>query len=146
MALTPNYTPQFPYRGAQIILTSDRVVMHSKGDAIFLFGKRAIGLSSPGRVNIDTAEGTTVNAPEIELGLNAKTKGEPVAKARTLANLLNDLLSDLERTATALSNLSASGLEESVVDIVKESAKLKGKCVTIRSQLENIKSNVTYTI
>jgi len=147
MASDPNiYIPSFPYKGAQIVVTSDRVVIYSKNDSIFLFGKKAIGLSSPGRINIDTNEGTTVNAPEIELGLNAKVDGEPITKATTLITLLADLLVSLESSANSLSNLSATALDESIVDIVKDASNLRGKCNTVRSRLQEVMSKITYTL
>jgi hypothetical protein len=140
------YLPQFPYTGPQVIISSDRVVVHSKGDSIFLFGKNAIGLSSPGRVNIDTQTGTTINAPEIELGLRAKQVGQPVTKADTLVELLDTVLKELEATAIALSNLSQTNLQQSIVDLVKTSSKLQGTCTRVRNKLVNVKSKTTYTL
>lgn len=139
------YIPQFPYKGEQIILTSGRVIVHSKGDSIFLFGKNAIGLSSPGAVNIDSKIGTTINAPIIELGLQAKPEGEPVTKANTLAKDLGLLLSKLAATADALSNLSDSNFAEAVVDVVSKASSLKSTCISISGSLDNIKSQVSYT-
>lgn len=140
------YLPQFPYTGPQILISSDRVVVHSKGDSIFLFGKSAIGLSSPGRINIDTQTGTTINAPEIELGLRASQVGQPVVKGTTLVELLDSLLTDLEKTATALSHLSQTNLQESIVDLVKISTKLQGTCNRVKKKLPKVKSKTTYTL
>ena len=140
-----NYIPLFPYKGRQILITSDRVVLHAKNDAIFFFGKQAIGLSSPGRVNIDTGTGTTINAPEIELGLQAKSLGQPIVKAQSLIEILSALLTDLQKASEALSNISDTGLEESLPDIVKSTEKLKGTCARLKVELGSIKSNITYT-
>ena len=140
-----NYIPLFPYKGRQILITSDRVVLHAKNDAIFFFGKQAIGLSSPGRVNIDTGTGTTINAPEIELGLQAKSLGQPIVKAQSLIEILSALLIDLQKASEALSNISDTGLEESLPDIVKSTEKLKGTCARLKVELGSIKSNITYT-
>lgn len=137
-----NYTPIFPYKGAQIILTSDRVVVHSEQDAIFLFGKKAVGLSSVGRVNIDTKEGVTINAPEIELGLSAKEVGEPVAKADTTIAVLRTLIGSLKRVAVALQGYGTDG---SIPAIVSTAKVLEGACDIASSSLENIKSKVTST-
>lgn len=143
--MATTYIPQFPYPGPQIYVGSNRVILHAKNDAIFLFGKSAISLSSPGRVNIDTKEGTTINAPEIELGIEAKIKGEPVVKALTLITILKKLIRDLEKTSNALSVISKTGLEASVVDIASAAESLSKTCVSLRNQLNSIKSKITYT-
>lgn len=146
MSTASPYIPTFPFTGPQIILTSDRIVLHSRGDSIFLFGKNAIGLSSPGRINIDTATGTTINAPEIELGLSAKQKGQPVTKADSLVDLLDQLIKDLTTTADALSHLSDTNFQQSVIDVVARASKLKGTCTQVRSKLSTVKSKTTYTL
>lgn len=140
-----NYIPLFPYKGRQVLITSDRVVLHAKNDAIFLFGKQAIGLSSPGRVNIDTGTGTTINAPEIELGLQAKTLGQPVVKAQALIEILTPLLSDLLKASQALSNMSETGFAESLPQVVKSTEKLALTCNRLQVELNSIKSKITFT-
>ena len=47
------YKPEFPYLGEQIIINSGRVILNSKDDSVFLFGKKAIGFSSAGTINFD---------------------------------------------------------------------------------------------
>jgi hypothetical protein len=60
--------PAFPFKEKQIILTSNRVMIHSNSDAIFLFGKGAVSLSSPQTINLDSKERVLINSPKIELG------------------------------------------------------------------------------
>lgn len=136
------YIPSFPYQGSQILISSDRVVLHSEDDSIFLFGKKAIGLSSVGRVNIDTKEGTTINAPEIELGLQARTVGEPVAKATAIVDKLSRVLNDLSQVAQALQSIT---LEGSTPAIIATSTVLAETCKSVSDSLSEIKSTVTYT-
>lgn len=132
------YIPEFPYKKPQLLFTSNRVVLHAKKDSVFLFGKKAIGLSTPGRFNVDAGEGTTFNSPEIELGLEAKKKGEPVAKATTLVTVLNDLTTVLQRLATALAS-------QNKVVIAQESGLVAEYCLNVKRVLEDIKSTITYT-
>lgn len=136
------YIPAFPYKGSQILISSDRVVLHSEDDSIFLFGKKAIGLSSVGRVNVDTKEGTTINAPEIELGIQAKTLGEPVAKADAVVEKLQRVLNTLSEVAKALQNIT---LEGSAPAIIATSTVLAETCDSVASTLSEIKSTITYT-
>ena len=74
---TTTYAPEFPYRGNQIIIDSDRVLINSKNDSTFIVGKKAVGISTQGTFNIDSGGKTIINSPEIMLGLEAK---HPVIK------------------------------------------------------------------
>ena len=85
------YTPQFPYKGNQVILTSDRVMIHSKNDAIFIFGKQAVSLSSPQTINLDASQKILLDSPKIELGHKAETDGEPVILGKTFNRQLTQL-------------------------------------------------------
>jgi len=89
MAVIQPYKPVFPYKGNQLILSSERVTLHAKNDAIFLFGKKAVGLSSTNTINLDASNKVIVAAPVIELGNKAES--------------LNSAGSLLAQTATRLS-------------------------------------------
>jgi hypothetical protein len=136
------YAPGLIYAGAQIVISSDRVVLHSDNDAVLLFGKAAVGLSSVGRVNIDTKQGTTINAPEIELGLYARTKGEPVTKADTTVRLLRKVLTNLATLSRTLQGISNPGTYPA---IIVASQVLETTCNSVKSALEEIKSTTTFT-
>ena len=69
---TTTYAPEFPYRGNQIILDSDKVLINSKEDSTFIVGKKAVGISTQGTFNIDSGGKTIIKSPEIYLGLEAK--------------------------------------------------------------------------
>ena len=87
-----NYKPEFPYLGEQIIINSGRVILNSKDDSVFLFGKKAIGFSSAGTINFDADESVIVSAPKIYLGLGAE---EPLVKGTQLTIMLEDILEAL---------------------------------------------------
>jgi len=72
-----SYKPVFPYRGKQIIIDSDRVLLNAKDDSVFILGDKAVGISTNGTFNIDSGGKTIINSPQIDLGLNAK---HPVIK------------------------------------------------------------------
>ena len=78
MATTQPYKPQFPYKGDQIILSSDRVLLHSKNDSVFLFGKQAVSLSSTKTINLDAIDKVLISTNKIELGNEAEALGEPL--------------------------------------------------------------------
>jgi hypothetical protein len=133
------YIPSFPYTGSQLYLKGGRVVLHGRKDAILLFGKKAIGLSSLGRVNVDSGEGVTINSPEIELGLGAKEVGQPVAKAGVLVEVLTKLVKRLDSLSNALATQNpvvVSATASTFVETLSE----------IKELLPEIKSNVTFTV
>lgn len=136
------YKPSLTYKGAQVIISSDRVVLHSEEDSILLFGKRAVALASTGRVNIDAKEGTTINAPEIELGLYAKTVGEPVAKANKTVDLLTKVLQSLATLSASLQGISNPA---TYPVIITASTVLKSTCDTVNAALSEIKSTTSFT-
>lgn len=98
--------PQFPFLGNQIILSSDRIMLHSKNDGIFLFGKGAVSLSSPQTINLDSKENVLIYSPKIELGNGAN---DPVVKGTELTVQLLLLLSKLDYVAIALGKCAAGG-------------------------------------
>jgi hypothetical protein len=101
------FKPEFPYKGNQIIISSDRVMLHSKSDAIFLFGKQAVSLSSTQTINLDAIEGVKIFSPSIELGKDAKVLGEPVVLGRTLSTQLQVLLINIMQAGSELKKASS---------------------------------------
>jgi hypothetical protein len=146
MALTA-YRPEFPYKGNQVIVSSGRVLLHSKDDSIFLFGKKAVSVSTPGTFNVDANQGMTVTAPIIELGNNAMEQGEPVAKAETLIGQLNRLLDGIKDLSDGLKELKSEpeGFAAAVVLITSKAQLLSDTTTSIRGKLVTIASNVTFT-
>jgi len=140
--------PEFPYKGNQIILTSDRVTLHSKKDGVFLFGKATVGLSSVGTINLDSKEKVLIDSPKIELGNKAEQFGEPVP----LGNSLQSVLSDMNDVLTLLSNAmsKASGTDDTSTAMSLATIQVAGSTSLIslkdvQSRLQNILSQTTYT-
>jgi len=120
-------TPQFPYSGSQVILTSDRLVFHSKKDGIFLFGKATIGLSSPSTINLDSNEAVKIDSPTIELGHRAKDDGEPVVLGDSLTAVLQDLVGVLGVVAQSLMTGTTGALPPAGSELYKTVEKIKAQ-------------------
>jgi hypothetical protein len=141
--------PEFPYKGNQIIISSDRVTMHSKLDAIFLFGKKAVSLSSTETINLDAYDQVKIDSPNIELGHEAKTLGEPVVLGRTLTQELKGLLDAIK---SAGDNLKKASSENATMGATMQSISIAGALLstaatTLNSRLtgNSILSKNTFT-
>lgn len=149
MALT-NYKPAFPYKGNQVIISSGRVVAHSKDDAIFLFGKKAVGISTPGTFNVDATKGVTINAPTIELGIGASQEGvgEPVVKGKALITQLTRLIDQIQALSESLQHLRSSrkGFARSLPLVINKAKLLSDAATSVKNQLASILSTVTNTL
>jgi len=148
MATELPYKPDFPYKGEQIILSSDRVLLHSKNDSIFLFGKQAVSLSSTKTINLDATDKVLINTKIIQLGSEAETLGEPVVLGRTLNTQLTLLLLILETVGNKLSNASESDLAGTMTLITGAGTALAGEAARLRGLLvgeSQILSKTTYT-
>ena len=76
------------YTNSQVIIKSDRLVLNSKLDEIYLISKKSIGIHAIDGVNID-ANISVINSPEIYLGQNAS---EPILKGNVTGEFLKDIL------------------------------------------------------
>ena len=140
--------PQFPYKGNQIILTSDRVTLHSKKDGVFLFGKATVGLSSVGTINLDSKEKVLIDSPKIELGSKAEQIGEPVPLGASLQSVLYEINTVLSSFANAMA--VANGVDDASTAISLTAIKVAGSTAisaitNIQAKIENILSQTTYT-
>jgi hypothetical protein len=143
------FKPVFPYKGDQIILSSERVLLHSKTDAIFLFGKEAISLSSTKTINLDAVDKVLLDTKIIELGSKAQALGEPTVLGRSMVTQLSVLLANLEQAGNKLGVVSSEDLGASMQKIreagqliSKESARLK---VLLQSSDTPVLSKVTFS-
>ena len=137
-----DYKPEFPYLGEQIIINSGRVILNSKDDSVFLFGKKAIGFSSAGTINFDADDSVIVSAPKIYLGLGAE---EPLVKGTQLTIMLDDILEALRVLAAQL-----DGTQDSngvfLTNIITASDSLSKSVSRIKGRLKDITSKQNYTV
>lgn len=143
------FTPQFPYKGNQLILTSDRVMIHSKSDAIFLFGKEAVSLSSTRTINLDAIEKVLIDSPKIELGSKAESLGQPVILGFSFNRQMVILLKNISSAGVLLAQVSESDLAGSMQAIAsagqilnKEASRLSN---LLNSASSPVLSKTTYT-
>ena len=130
------YRPVFPYKGNQLILTSDRVTLHAKNDAIFLFGKQAVGLSSTNTINLDASNKVIVAAPVIELGNKAQSLGQPVVLGDNLNQQLRSILGALSAIGTLLAQSSESNLGATMQNIASAGKLINTEANRILQALE----------
>ena len=130
------YRPVFPYKGNQLILTSDRVTLHSKNDAIFLFGKQAVALSSPNTINLDSGKKIILAGPVVELGNKAQELGEPVVLGNTLNQKMLDLLDALSFISVRMAQASTSNPGKTAELLQQAGSYLGNKVNELKGQLE----------
>ena len=145
MANTP-YIPNIRYSGTQILLSSGKVTLHSKDDSIMLFSKKAIALSSLGTLNIDVKDKVLINAPKIELGLNAEKLGEPIILGNKNKLIMERLLDVLISVGGALASISETELEKAIGSIIAGGTKLVTTCPELKASLSGSLSSKTYTL
>lgn len=141
------FEPKFPYKGNQLILSSDRVILHSKSDAIFLFGKQAVSLSSTKTINLDAFDKVLIDCKIIELGSKAQTLGQPVVLGRNLNTQLTLLLNNLAEAGMLMSQASETDLGGSMQLISSAGQIINGEAVRLIQILNSgtILSKNTYT-
>ena len=143
------FKPEFPYKGDQIILSSERVLLHSKSDAIFLFGKEAVSLSSTKTINLDAVDKVLLDTKIIELGPKAQALGEPTVMGKSMVTQLRSLVTNLQLAGDRMSVVASEDLGASMQKIreagqliAKESARLK---TLLESADTPVLSKVTFT-
>jgi hypothetical protein len=137
-----DYKPDFPYLGEQIIINSGRVILNSKDDSVFLFGKKAIGFSSAGTINFDADEAIIVNTPKLYLGIGAT---EPLVKGTQLTIMLDDILDALRVLSAQLSGTQDSN-GVGITNIITASDSLAKSVGRIKGRMKDITSNQNYTL
>lgn len=140
-------SPQFPYKSDQLILSSNRIVLHSKEDAIFLFGKAAIGLSSTQTINLDANEKILIDCQKIELGNKAEIEGEPIVLGNTLNEKLIRLLELLSAAGEELQKVNTNNMGSSMDAIRTAGLTITRTCSSIKNELSDkqILSKNTFT-
>jgi hypothetical protein len=137
------YTPSFPYKGNQILLSSDRVHILSKSDSIILTSTEAIALSALGEVHIDSIGKTIVNSPKIEFGIGAT---EQLILGTSFIQSLESYLSDMETAASLLKSVSESDVAGSMMSISVAGKTIEKATKNLSDKLNNLLSNTTYTV
>lgn len=108
------------YSKNTVILTSDRLILNSKDDSVFITSKKTIGMSATDQLHINVGPlGKTdpskhfiiVNTPYMQIGMSGGPSPlEPVAKADSTIAFITKLLDNLNAFAKSLSTATAVGV------------------------------------
>jgi hypothetical protein len=137
----------FPYNKAQIILSSDRVLLHSKKDAIILAGKRAVSICSTETINLDAKEKIILDCDIVELGHEAQALGENVILGRTLVNQLKNFCIVLQSVGQQMSRVAEGDnkIAASITVIMNQGFEIESAASTLLDSLDSTLSQNTYT-
>ena len=90
------------FAGAQVILSSGRLLFNTTQDNIMLSSKKSINLNSVEGVYIDTVGDTVLQSNTVYLG--GVKSSQPIILGNDLVGLLTDILSDLDTLTNSLVN------------------------------------------
>lgn len=147
------------YEKDTVILNSDRVILNSKDDSVFILSKKTVGTSAAESVHFDVGPRGSkdgkyifiVNSPSIQLGLPENGINEPIAKADSVIKCLNEIITALNNFSNTISPAKALGVGvSSLPDISTGAFKLKEELKRITESYTQknspIKSKVSKTI
>ena len=149
-ASSTNYTgleegkaPTLPnaYKGAQIILNSERVLLNSTEDSILLSAKKVVSLSANDGIGLSTSGSLNIESGEVKLG--GSEAEQPLILGETFLTEFGKLITNLATVCEALTN-------ETSLDITPDSAAILKEVITgeegILNQMENFKSKIVKTL
>ena len=139
---TTTYKPEFPYRGNQIIIDSDRVLINSKEDSTFIVGKKAVGISTQGTFNVDSGGKTIINSPEIYLGLEAK---HPLVKGDLLLVILTEFLRVFDTQVCEDLKIATDSNKVKIAPVVRAGETLQTSIRALAKRLPITLSNTVQT-
>lgn len=150
--------PDLPglYKEDQIIFNAPRILLNAKEDFILASSKKGYNFSTEGGFHINGGENsktsiTVINTKEINLGLKAKDKGQPVTMANDTEVILNDIIESIillmgiyKGAVAPLAFVPGGAVVASNVSFPIVEGKLKG----IQKKLEAgaIRSNMAYVL
>ena len=134
----------FPYKGNQVLISSDRVMLYSKKENILLFSRKDVGISANSNINLNSNKMVSIESPRIELG--GQSAIEPALLGNTFTTQLIMLLNSLIVAATYLQDSS-----ETSRAITAQKTRIAGQEIKSASQVllnflktDNHLSKITY--
>ena len=104
-----NYTgleksPEYPnsYKGAQVILNSERILLNSTKDSVLISGQKSISLSANEGIGLSTSGSMSIESGELKLGAN--NAEQPLVLGEAFMKDLKSVTSELISVMTALTN------------------------------------------
>ena len=142
-----NYTgleksPEYPnsYKGAQVVLNSERVLLNSTKDSVLISGQKVISLSANEGIGLSTSGSMSIESGELKLGAsNAK---QPLILGDTFMVQLKAITSDLISVMVALTNEPSLTLASGAAGTALESLNKFIKSI----EAEEFTSKVTKTV
>jgi hypothetical protein len=147
------------YEKDTVILNSDRVVLNSKDDSVFILSKKTVGVSATDSVHFDIGPRGSkdgkyifiVNSPAVQLGLPENGINEPIAKADSTIAFLRKMVDAINEFNDSLTTAVALGVGTSALpDISIAAAKLRGQLILYKEtdlgEKSPIKSKISKTI
>lgn len=131
------------YINPQIIINSDRIIINSKADSVFISGQKSIGISSNESVNLESLNSINLDSPLIRLGGLEKT--QPALLGEDTVKVLTDLINELISLTSALKFIQKpSDPTQAIVDpgISNPAGIIEGNLNNILNRLEPLKSNI----
>jgi len=138
---------EFPFTGPQVILSSDRILLHSKKDAIILAGKRAISLCSTETINLDAKEKIILDSDIVELGHEARALGESLVLGNSLVLQLTLFSAALQEIGRNLGRVGENreNIARSIIVIKNQGLELEAAATQLENSLQTVLSQNTFT-
>ena len=138
---------EFPFTGAQVILSSDRILLHSKKDAVIIAGKRAVSLCSTETINLDAKEKIILDSDIVELGHEAQALGESVVLGNSLVFQLELFTGALKEIGVQLGRVGENkqNIAASITVIKNQGLQLEAAAVQLEDSLQTLLSQNTFT-
>jgi hypothetical protein len=131
------------YINPQIIINSDRIIINSKSDSVFISGQKSIGISSNEDINLESLKSINLDSPLIRIGGLEKT--QPVLLGDDTIDVLTDLINELINLTSALKyTQKPTDPTQAIVDvgISKPAGDAENALNKILNRLEPLKSNI----
>jgi hypothetical protein len=142
------------YDGEQVVISSGRLVFNSRSDSTFISSRQYINLSAGDKVTIDVGPVDSddeenmflVNAPRMQLGLDKNGVPEPIVKGEQLDEILTQLMTAISTYADLVQAAAIVPGPLMAAMLTPATSMLKGRLSQIKLNLDNFKSNNSFTI
>lgn len=131
------------YKGAQILVNSDRIVINARNENILLSAKEDVGISCK-RLNFDADTYIGLDAPKIYLGENAYSEQEPVLLGETTLDWLRSLLDSLKMLADTMGSTPTTPAVW-IPAVMSTAVALQAVIPELEASLPALKSKKTFT-
>ena len=142
------------YNGEQVVISSGRLVFNSRNNDTYINASRYINLSAGDKVTIDVGPTDSdneenmflVNAPRMQLGLDRYGVAEPIVKGEQLDDILTQLMTAISTYADLVQAAAIVPGPLMAAMLTPATSTLKGRLQQIKLNLDNFKSNNSFTI